>query len=137
MMKQKEFHQGVLSDRILEGGLQRDIMTRWHRQDIPEMLMSSETWKCVSMPALGQMDAKTQEPLFPESYPDYPWGRALWPEAWPEDRLDAKRKEKLLVRDSSLWQLSYMCNPTPSGGNMFRRDWFRYDQPNLPWALAA
>jgi hypothetical protein len=137
MMKQKEFHQGVLADRLLEGALWRDIMTRWHKQDIPEMLMQSESWKAVSMPALGQLDAKLQEPLYPESYPEYPWGKALWPELWPEERLEAKRKEKLLVRDSGLWQLSYMCSPTPVGGNLFKREWLRYEQPNLPWGQAA
>lgn len=128
LQKQKEWHQGVLDDRVLETGLKRDICTRWAKNDIAQMLMDSDTWHSAVLPALHQLDADQQAPLWPDEYPDYPWGPVLWPEMWPEERLERKRKEKLLVEGSLLWHLAYLCNPTDSGGNLFRREWFKYDE---------
>lgn len=49
-------------------------------------------------------------------------GRALWPSYWPAARLALKREEL----GSAIFDLQYQNDPSGMGGNIFKRDWFRY-----------
>ncbi|MGD0862348.1 MAG: hypothetical protein ABSA21_06245 [Candidatus Limnocylindrales bacterium] len=49
-------------------------------------------------------------------------GEALWPERWPAEKLLAKRE----AMGSALFNLQYQNDPSGMGGNVVRREWFRY-----------
>lgn len=123
---QKEWLQGTLSDRILEDGLMRAIMTPWSKKGVQQMYLDSDVWVSAVLPAIDQAPQAMVPSRWPESYPAYPWGHELWPDMWPTERLEKKMKEKQLVRDSGLWQLAWLCNPSAAAGNMFKRAWLQY-----------
>lgn len=131
LTKQIKRHQGVMDDRMLEGAPKRDIMTRWSRKDIPSTLMGSPEWHCIQMPCLGFWENNPEYRTSWEETREGPVPKALWPEEWPEERLEAKRREKLLTKDSELWQLAWMCNPVAAEGEMIRRAWLREYQPSI------
>ncbi|MCR4341044.1 MAG: hypothetical protein NUW01_14275 [Gemmatimonadaceae bacterium] len=126
MRKQIARHQGLLADRMMADGERRDIMTRWSRHDIPGVLIGSPRWHAIEMPCLGFWEAHPELWPGPGSLP-----KALWPEEWPEDRLHEKRMEKELTKDSELWQLAWMTNPVAAEGEMFKRNWLQYYQPEV------
>lgn len=129
MQTQVEFHQGVLDDRLLDGGKQVDILTRWGRNDIASVLLASDAWRCEVMPALGYWRARPEHGVAAEE---------LWPEAWPLRRLDEKRRQKQMVANGALWQLAYLCNPVLAEGNLFQRAWLQYGpSPVQPYGVAA
>ena len=124
MTAQKEWLQGELADRMLETAVRRNIATRWSKKDPSQMYLDADQWHSEVMPVLGYWEA----------HPEHGRNsRELWPEVWPESRLDKVRAEKEMVRDSGLWQLTYMCNPVASEGNLFLRQWLRYDEPPEAW----
>jgi predicted phage terminase large subunit-like protein len=49
-------------------------------------------------------------------------GTALWPDYWTAERLAAKR----LGMGSALFDLQYQNDPSGMGGNIFKRDFYRY-----------
>jgi hypothetical protein len=49
-------------------------------------------------------------------------GTALWPEGWSVEKLRAKRD----AMGSALFNLQYQNDPSGLGGNLIRREWFRY-----------
>ena len=125
---------GVLDDRLLEGGTQRVALTLWGKKGIGNTLLASEEWESVVFPCYGQ-SPKYGTRLWPDAFPDYPWGKVLWPEEWNEERLEAKRRSKQLVEGGDLWTLAYLANPTPPEGNLFRKAWFQYEPaPVMPIA---
>jgi phage terminase large subunit-like protein len=77
--------------------------TRWHEDDLYAELMR-KGWPALVRPALE------------------PDGRALWPSYWPAERLVAKRDEM----GSAIFDLQYQNDPSGMGGNIFKREWFRY-----------
>ena len=77
--------------------------TRWHDDDLYRELMDRGV-PFVLERALGDD------------------GSALWPERWPADKLLAKRAGM----GGALFDLQYQNDPSGMGGNIFRRDWFRY-----------
>jgi len=77
--------------------------TRWHEDDLYAELMR-KGWPAHMRQALAED------------------GTALWPGYWPAERLAAKRTEM----GSAMFDLQYQNDPSGMGGNIFRREWFKY-----------
>jgi hypothetical protein len=117
---QNEWLAGTAADRVMRGGIRRLRMTRWSEKDPYSRLCKVQGMWARVMPALG----------FWQEHPEYGMtSRALWPDVWPEERLEAKRQELIDAGQAYLWALTYLCNPVVSTGDMFRRDWFIYGVP--------
>lgn len=83
------------------------IQTRWHQDDLAGRLLEAEQtggdkWTVLDLPAIDQ-------------------GRALWPERFNAERLDAIRRN-IGPRE---WSALYQQRPSPDEGTFFQRDWFR------------
>src|SRR5450759_2330264 len=77
--------------------------TRWHEDDLYRALMDRGV------------------PFFTEQAIGDD-GSALWPERWPADKL----LEKRAAMGGALFDLQYQNDPTGMGGNIIRREWFKY-----------
>jgi len=77
--------------------------TRWHEDDLYAELIR-KGWPAHMRQALAED------------------GTALWPGYWPAERLAAKRLEM----GSAMFDLQYQNDPTGMGGNIFKREWFKY-----------
>jgi hypothetical protein len=77
--------------------------TRWNEDDLYAELMR-KGWPAHMRQALGED------------------GTALWPDYWPTERLAAKR----LAMGSAWFDLQYQNDPSGMGGNIFKRDFYRY-----------
>jgi phage terminase large subunit-like protein len=77
--------------------------TRWHEDDLYRALADR------GIPFFTEM-ALSED------------GAALWPERWPAEKLAAKRA----AMGSALFNLQYQNDPSGMGGNVIRREWFRY-----------
>ena len=77
--------------------------TRWHEADLYAELMAAG-WPALIRPAIGSD------------------GHALWPELWPISKLEAKRREL----GTAIFNQQYQNDPSGMGGNIIRREWFRY-----------
>jgi predicted phage terminase large subunit-like protein len=94
------------------------LQTRWHHSDLIGYLlreMAHQGWYYLNLPAI----AEENDPLQRKT------GEALWPEAFPIDRLEEIRK----TLGSREWNALYQGRPTPSEGGMVDLDWFddRFD----------
>ena len=76
--------------------------TRWHEDDIYAELIR-KGWPSLVRAALTD-------------------GVALWPDYWTAEKLAAKR----LDLGSAVFDLQYQNDPAGMGGNIFKREWFRY-----------
>lgn len=109
----KEWFQSVANTRIEPGGSIYVTHTRWHEDDLSGWITSGEyedgaSYEVVNLPAL---DAD---------------GRALWPERWPEEELESKRRGVGPFE----WSALYMGKPVPRTGRMFGAP-ARYERPRL------
>lgn len=84
-------------------GLRWFLGTRWHEGDLYAELMNKD-W-----PALVR--SATQ-----------PDGTSLWPDYWTTEKLARKK----LDLGSAIYNLQYQNDPSGMGGNIFKRDWFKY-----------
>ena len=132
MHSQREWVRGVLYDRLNKDneevpiGHWLAIFTRWGDGDLwpvftelpiddPDTDDRDENeagmgFKSIQMPAINRDDP-------------YPWGPVLWPEEYPEARLDAIRR----VKGNQLYTLTYLCDPAGMGGLVFdRTKWNRF-----------
>jgi predicted phage terminase large subunit-like protein len=80
------------------------IQTRWHDEDLAGYILknSKEDWEVLNMPAMQD-------------------GRALWPERYSIETLEAIRGEIGASAFASLYQQT----PVVDGGNIFKLEWFR------------
>lgn len=88
------------------------IQTRWHESDLigRALQMEAENWKYVNLPALDPVT-----------------GAALWPERYS---VAALNKIKKADGTGYWWSAMYQGSPSPMGGGMFKRQWFRYAEKN-------
>jgi len=80
--------------------------TRWHEDDIYATLIKS-SWPYLLRKAI-QDD-----------------GTALWPSYWPLEKLVEKRSGETGI-GSAYFDLQYQNDPSGMGGNIFKREWFKY-----------
>ncbi len=112
-----EWYKSVFRTRSAPNGAIILVMTRWTQNDlaaylIDEMKKDGEQWTVISLPAIAEEDDILNRPI----------GEPLWPDRFPKSELDAIKTSI----GSRIWQGLYQQNPTPSGGNIFHRNWFQY-----------
>jgi len=93
------------------------VQTRWHGDDLAGRLLEDaklggEKWTILNLPAF----AEENDPL------DRELDEALWPARFPFHRLLEIRRTM-----GAFWfSAMYQQRPTPAGGGVFQREWFRY-----------
>lgn len=103
--------------RLEPGAAAIVVMTRWHEDDLVGRLLAEqaaggERWDVVELPAIaGENDALGRAP-----------GEALWPERYPLERL----LEIQRAVGPYVWSALYQQRPSPPGGLLFKREWFRH-----------
>lgn len=107
-----DWYTSTAYTRLMPGGAVVVINTRWHDDDLSGRLLAEQEnggdqWEVLSLPAIDK------------------YGRALWPEWYPLERLE-QIKGVLPARD---WNALYQQNPIPDDGDYFKADWFsEYDE---------
>ena len=116
VMREKtwEWYRNVARTRLEPDGAIILIMTRWHKDDLAgrlleEMRRGGEQWDVLKLPAFA--------------LPNDPLGRVEGEPLWPE-RYD--REALLKLRTSCDFQSLYQQDPVEEGGDIFRREWWRY-----------
>jgi predicted phage terminase large subunit-like protein len=121
-----EWFQGVLSTRLEPDGAAVVIQTRWHDSDAIGQIMESEAasqWKFINLPAIAtDKDVLGRNP-----------GDVLWPERWPLTKLEAKKAEV----GGNVFASLYQGDPVPSGGLLFKPEWFEHRFDLIPATCAA
>ena len=97
-----ETYFGVVDPMLVPGGIHCVLGTRWHEDDLYAYLMRSG-WPVLERRAIEE-------------------GVALWPERYPLDELAERR----LAMGTPLFNLQFLNDPSGMGGNIVRREWFRY-----------
>jgi predicted phage terminase large subunit-like protein len=113
-----EWFQAGPIQRLMPGGAIIIVMTRWSKLDLTGQIINHMTknegadqWEIVEFPAI--LDS----------------GKALWPDFWPVEELEAKR----IGMDPRYWQAQYMQDPTAESGALIKREWWRiWDKPDPP-----
>ncbi len=100
--KALETYLSVVDPMVVPGGRRVFLGTRWHEDDIYAELIR------LGWPHLVRAAIEN--------------GAALWPEVWSTTLLDERRAEL----GSAIFDLQYMNDPSGMGGNIVKRDWFRY-----------
>lgn len=88
-------------------------LTPWHADDIAGRLLQTEgdSWIVLKFPAIArENDLLGRKP-----------GDVLWPEKFPFDFLEEKRR-----RNPRMFQSLYQLEPILSEGQIFKREWWRY-----------
>lgn len=115
-----EWYSEVAYTRLMPGGKVLYITTRWGDDDLAgRAVASTDEWTVLRLSAIAEIgDVLGREP-----------GTALWPSAYPIERLEKIRE----VQGSRSFQALYQQNPTPADGTAFKAEWLshRYDEiPN-------
>lgn len=120
-----EWFKATAFTRLAPGGVILVVQTRWHHDDLTgRILKAAKTgeglpFQVLALPAIAEGD---RDPLRRQP------GEALWPERWPVDKL--RQIEKTL--GPYFWNALYQQRPTPKGGGIFQRNWFRVWNRDLP-----
>lgn len=112
-----DWYRSTAYTRLEPGGAVIIIQTRWHEDDLSGRLLREQAnggdqWDEVILPA----EAEENDPLGRAP------GEALWPDRYPLDRL----QEIARTLGSYLYSALFQQRPQPAGGQVFRRDHFRY-----------
>lgn len=107
--KVAEWYASTAFTRLSPGGKVLMVATRWHHDDLIGRTLtgSPEGWQSLTLPAISED------------------GRALWPERYPLESLEAIRR----AVGSRVFEALYQGRPTPLEGGLFKRSWIRYGQP--------
>lgn len=109
-----DWYQSTALTRVEPGGAVFLIMTRWHADDLVGRALEDDPngWTVIDLPAIadGGPDAL-----------DRPAGQALWPDVWDEEALAERRR----AVGERAWAALYQQRPSPAGGAVFKRDWWR------------
>ena len=99
------------------------VMQRCHQQDLSGHLMEQGGWEHLVLPAEYEGPTRTTSIGFADPRQEH--GELLWPE-----RFGPKEIEELKVSLGSYAAAGQLQQrPSPSGGGLFKRHWFRYWQP--------
>lgn len=103
----KDWYSSVAYTRLMPDSAVVLIQTRWHEDDLAGWILAEhndEQWEVLSLPALDES------------------GEALWPDAFPIERLEQIRS----VIGPREWTALYQQRPRPDGGGEFRREWVQF-----------
>jgi predicted phage terminase large subunit-like protein len=114
-----EWWTSAARTRLEPGGTIVHVQTRWNEDDLVGRLLRADVdrdrWRVVNFPAIAEEeDVLGRHP-----------GEALWPERWPLSALDTLREGPDAV-SSRDWSALYQQRPAPEGGELFKREHFRY-----------
>lgn len=91
-------------------------LTRWHEDDLAGRLLKlaaenpdADQWEVVRLPAISEVDVKYRRK-----------GEPLWPAKYPLSEL-RRRRAGMGEYD---WAALYQQHPAPSGGGLFKEEWF-------------
>jgi len=119
----KNRFQGTIDTRLHPNGWAIGIMTRWHELDLPSYLAGLPDWEHVNYPALTGGDT---DRTAPNGDATYAWGRALWPDRFPESFLQLKR-----LADPDLFEAYWQGDPTTLAGSFFKGAMFQPLPPDF------
>ena len=113
-----EWFQSGPIQRLMPGGAIIVVMTRWSKLDLTAQIVNhmvknedADQWEVVEFPAI------------------LPSGKALWPDFWPVEELEAKK----VGMDPRYWQAQYMQDPTAEEGALIKREWWQiWDKESPP-----
>lgn len=110
-----DWYTDVFLTRLHNDSKQILIMTRWHEDDLAGRLLEREPekWTVVSIPAIREDMSLPEDPR--------KLGEALWEEKHSLHRLLDVEK-----RSPRTFAALYQQHPTVAGGNIVKREWFRY-----------
>ena len=99
------------------------VGTRWNTADVADAVLDGENanlYRVINLPGLAEDD----DPLGRAP------GEALWPERFPAEFL----RQQQVALGSQAFSALYQGQPVPSGGNLFRSEWFanRFSYDDLP-----
>ena len=127
MTQQREWVRGVLIDRLMRDdndvpvGRIVAILTRWSADDLWITYTSNDPDDGMGM--TGHMT-----PAYNYNEP-YKWGPLLWPEEYPQEKLDGILRRK----GQRLFTLTFLCDPAAAGGLKFKiNKLMRFDLNNPP-----
>lgn len=117
--KMWEWFAEVAFTRLMPGGACLYVTTRWSDDDLAaRVIASSDEWTVLRLPAI----AEEYDPLGREP------GTALWPSAYPIERLQKIRE----VQGSRSFAALYQQNPTPADGTMVKAEWLAHRYDSIP-----
>jgi acetyl esterase/lipase len=94
-------------------------MTPWHEDDLRGRLLKlaaenpdADQWDVIALPAIAEGDLHPDDPRQP--------GDPLWPAKYPLEDL-IRRRAGMVEYD---WASLYQVKPAPSGGGLFKEEWF-------------
>lgn len=104
------------SSRLVPGGREVMICTRWHEED-PAEVFEKEGWVVIRLPAIDED------------------GNPTYPEYWSIDDLIGDKPESAKsTLGTKQFELMFQQNVLPEGGNIFKHEWWRYwEQGKAPW----
>ncbi len=104
-----DWYASVAETRLSPHGKKLLVMTRWHHDDLAGRVLNDnpDDWQVLNLPAISDD------------------GNALWPERFPVEDLERRRK----AMGSRVFEALYQGRPTPLEGGLFRREWIRYGDP--------
>jgi len=125
-----KFYQSTLATRLEKGGQVLLLMTRWHEDDLAGRLLKlaeedpeSDQWETIRFPAIAE---SIDDPMR-DANDHRKEGEALWPELYPAE--DMRKRMKSV--GSRVAACLYQQRPTPQGGGVIKRKWWRYYE-NVP-----
>jgi predicted phage terminase large subunit-like protein len=113
-----EWFNDDLDTRLVPGGSQVLVMTRWHEDDLAGRLLNRGGWQVISIPAI----ANENDPLGRKP------GEWLWEGQYGYADLLRKKHAESDVRS---WSALYQQEPAPDSGDYFRREWL-VNVSNIP-----
>ena len=117
--------QNTLKSRLAAGAKVIVIMTPWHEDDLAARLLKNEpNVRLIRLP----VEAEEDDPLGRAP------GQALCPELGKDDVWLEQFRQSYIndPKEGGLraWQALYMCSPRVEGGNLVRREWWKYYDPS-------
>lgn len=114
--KTYEWYTSGPRQRLQPGGAIVIVMTRWSKKDLTGQVVKAaaqrdgEEWEVIEFPAI------------------LPSGKALWPEFWKLQELEALRQELPVGK----WMAQYQQQPTSDVSAIIKREWWRVWEKDSP-----
>jgi predicted phage terminase large subunit-like protein len=114
--KTYEWYTSGPRQRLQPGGAIVIVMTRWSKKDLTGQVVKAaaqrdgEEWEVIEFPAI------------------LPSGKALWPEFWKLQELEALRQELPVGK----WMAQYQQQPTSDVSAIIKREWWRVWEKDGP-----
>lgn len=118
----KRYYDMTIEPRMQPEGWLVAIMTRWHENDLASHFIKKAEhdgdWLVIVLPMIAVEQKRDQLPDPLNRKP----GEALWPERFPADEEEERRKRVGTAIYNCVWQ----ADPTGLGGDIFKSEtWFR------------